>query len=144
MARGAGAFGPLVTLGRLGLGGPLGTGRQYWSWITLHDTVRALAHLIDHRDILGPVNVVGPQPLPQRDIAREIGARLRRPAFLPAPSLAIRAVVGQFASEILGSARVSATVLRGSGFIYDHPTPQCGRGDDRPAASRFLTGARGG
>lgn len=122
MARGAGAFAPLVKLGRIGLGGPLGNGRQYWSWISLEDTVRALAHLIDHRDVIGPVNVVGPQPLPQRDVIREVGHQLGRPSLLPAPAVAIRAAVGEFAAEILGSQRVRAAVLDGQGFTYRQAT----------------------
>jgi len=122
MARGAGAFAPLVKLGRIGLGGPLGNGRQYWSWISLEDTVRALAHLVDHRDVIGPVNVVGPQPLPQRDVIREVGHQLGRPTLLPAPAVAIRAAVGEFAAEILGSQRVRAAVLDGEGFTYRQAT----------------------
>ena len=122
MARGAGAFDPLVRLGRFGLAGPLGNGRQYWPWITLEDTVRALAHLVDHRDIIGPVNVVGPQPLHQRDVVREIGRQLGRPTLLPAPAIAIRLLVGEFAAEVLGSQRVRAAVLERTGFTYRQRT----------------------
>jgi len=122
MARGAGAFDPLVRLGRFGLAGPLGNGRQYWPWITLEDTVRALAHLVDHRDIIGPVNVVGPQPLHQRDVVREIGRQLGRPTLLPAPAIAIRLLVGEFAAEVLGSQRVRAAVLEQTGFTYRQRT----------------------
>ncbi len=120
MARGAGAFGPLVTLGRLGLAGPLGSGHQYWSWITLDDTVRAFAHLVDHRDVTGPVNVVGPEPLPQKQVVRELGAQLGRPTLLPAPAVALRVILGEFAGDILGSQRVVAAVLRDTGFEYRH------------------------
>jgi len=122
MAQGAGAFGPLVTLGRLGLAGPLGSGQQYWPWISLDDTVRALVHLVDHRDITGPVNVVGPEALPQREVVREIGSQLGRPTLLPAPAFALRAVLGEFATEVLGSQRVRAAVLEQTGFTYRHGT----------------------
>ncbi len=124
MAPDAGAFEQLVRLARFGLAGPLGSGRQYWSWITLTDTVRALTHLVDHRDITGPVNVVGPRACPQLEVVRELGRQLRRPTLLPAPSIAIRAVVGEFAGEILGSQRVRAAVLERAGFRYRHETLQ--------------------
>lgn len=122
MARGGGAFAPLVRLARLGLAGPLGSGRQYWPWITLADTVRAFVHLVDHRDITGPVNVVGPTPVPQRDIVREIGRQLGRPSVLPAPAFALHLVVGEFAREILGGQRALPRVLLDSGFEYRHET----------------------
>lgn len=118
MATGAGAFAPLIRLGRLGLGGPLGSGKQYWPWITLGDEVRALLHLVDHREITGPVNLVGPDPVPQIEVSREIGRQLGRPSILPAPAFALRIIVGGFASDILGSQRVMPTVLTGSGFAY--------------------------
>ncbi len=117
-----GAFEPLLRLGRWGLAGPLGSGRQYWPWITLEDTVRALAHLVDRADVTGPVNVVGPEPLPQREIVRELGSQLGRPSLLPAPGFAVRAVIGEFAGEVLGSQRVVPAVLERTGFRYEHPT----------------------
>lgn len=119
---GAGAFAPLVRLARLGLAGPLGSGRQYWPWITLADEVRALAHLIDHREVTGPVNLVGPDPVPQVEVVRELGRQLNRPALLPAPSFALRIILGGFASDVLGSQRVMPAVLDGSGFTFEHPT----------------------
>jgi len=120
-ARG-GAFERLLTLARLGLLGPLGSGRQYWSWITLQDEVRAFAHLIDQADLEGPVNLVGPSPERQAEVARAIASRLRRPAVLPAPSLALRLVLGEFADDVLGSARVMPSRLTASGFGFDHDT----------------------
>src|SRR4051794_1270068 len=66
MSRTGGAFEPLVRLGRLGLAGPLASGHQWWPWISLDDVVRAMAFLVDRRDITGPVNVVGPEPLRQK------------------------------------------------------------------------------
>ncbi len=101
-----GAFSPLLLLGRLGLGGPMGTGREWWPWITLVDAVAALTHLIDHDEIVGPVNLVGPEPARQKDIARELGTALHRPAFVPAPRFALRVVVGEFADSIIASQRL--------------------------------------
>ena len=116
-----GAMARVLPLARFGLAGPLGAGRQYWSWITLHDELRALGHLID-QDISGPVNLVSPQPLRQVEAMRALGAVLGRPALLPAPAFALKAVMGEFAGEILASQRVVPSVLTASGFVFDHDT----------------------
>jgi uncharacterized protein (TIGR01777 family) len=116
-----GAMERMLPLARLGLAGPLGTGRQYWSWITLHDEVRALAHLID-QDLAGPVNLVSTQPLRQAEFMKALGAALGRPAVLPAPTLALKVILGEFASGILASDRILPSVLTASGFVFDHDT----------------------
>ncbi|MEO6145408.1 MAG: TIGR01777 family oxidoreductase [Dermatophilaceae bacterium] len=116
-----GAMERVLPLARLGLAGPLGSGRQYWSWITLHDEIRALAHLID-QDIAGPVNLVSPQPLHQSEVMKALGAALGRPALLPAPALALKIYLGGFASDILASERIMPSVLTASGFVFDHDT----------------------
>lgn len=121
MAPHGGAFEPLLRLARLGLGGPLGSGRQWWPWITLEDEARAILHLIDHRDILGPVNLAAPGVARQREIAREIGDQLRRPAVLPAPRLALRLAIGEFAGSVVSSQRMAPEVLLGRGFEFRHP-----------------------
>jgi uncharacterized protein len=120
MSRSGGAFEPLVRLGKLGLAGPLGSGRQWWAWVTLDDVVRALVHLLDRRDITGPVNVVGPEPLREKELVDEIGRQLGRPTVLPAPAFALRAVLGEFSGEVTGSRRVLPTRLRESGFEWVH------------------------
>ena len=121
LAPNGGAMERVLRLARFGLAGPLGSGRQYWSWITLHDEVRALAHLID-QDISGPVNLVSVQPLRQAEVMKALGAVLGRPALLPAPTLALKVILGEFASDILGSQRVLPSVLTASGFVFDHDT----------------------
>ncbi|MEP6650000.1 MAG: TIGR01777 family oxidoreductase [Lapillicoccus sp.] len=118
MSRKGGAFEPLVRLGKFGLAGPIASGRQWWAWVTLDDVVRALVFLVDRRDITGPVNVVGPEPLHQKKIVDEIGRQLGRPTVLPAPGFALRAVLGEFSSEVTGSQRVVPTRLRESGFEW--------------------------
>ena len=130
MARNGGAMQPLLRLARLGLGGPLGLGRQFWPWITLTDEVGALLHLLDHPEVTGPVNLCGPSPARQRDVAAALGRALHRPALLPAPSPALRLVVGEFAGEILGSQRIVGDVLRESGYRHVHP--------DLDTAARWL------
>ena len=116
-----GAMERVLPLAKLGLAGPLGSGRQYWSWITLHDEVRALAHLID-QDLSGPVNLVSTQPLRQADFMKALGAALGRPAVLPAPALALKVILGEFANDILASDRILPSVLTASGFVFDHDT----------------------
>ncbi|GGL22243.1 TIGR01777 family protein [Phycicoccus endophyticus] len=130
MAAGGGAMAPLLRLARLGLGGPLGSGRQFWPWVTLVDEVRALVHLVDRPDVTGAVNLTGPAPARQREVAAALGRALHRPAVLPAPSLALRAVVGEFAGEILGSQRIVGEALLASGFVHEHA--------DLDAAARWL------
>lgn len=117
-----GAFAKLVLLTKLGLGGPIGSGRQYWPWISLHDEVRALAWLVDHPEVTGAVNVVGPDPLRQAEIASAIAARLHRPHIVPAPAAALKLVLGEFAEDVLGSQRVLPARLLAAGFSHDHPT----------------------
>ena len=116
-----GAMERVLPLARFGLAGPLGSGRQYWSWITLHDELRALAHLID-QDLAGPVNLVSTKPLRQAEVMKVLGAVLGRPAVLPAPALALKLILGEFASDILASQRVLPSVLTASGFVFDHDT----------------------
>ena len=116
----AGAFSPLLRLGRLGLGGPMGTGREWWPWITIVDEVAALTHLVDHDEMVGPVNLVAPTPARQKDIARELGRALHRPAFVPAPRFALRTVIGEFADSIIASQRLEPQVLTRAGFGFEH------------------------
>jgi uncharacterized protein (TIGR01777 family) len=130
MAARGGAFEPLLRLARLGLGGPLGSGRQWWPWITLEDHVRAILHLIDHPDVLGPVNLAAPGVARQKEIAREVGHQLRRPAVLPAPTLALRLVIGEFAGSVVASQRMTPQVLLDHGFDFRHP--------DLPSAVRWM------
>jgi uncharacterized protein (TIGR01777 family) len=114
-----GAMGRVIPLAKFGLAGPLGNGQQYWSWITLHDEVRALAHLID-QDLSGPVNLVSTQPLPQAEVMAALGAVLHRPTLVPAPTFALKVILGEFASDVLASERVLPSVLTASGFVFDH------------------------
>lgn len=130
MAKSGGAFGQLLPLLRLGLGGPIGSGRQWWSWITLRDEVRALAWLVE-QPLTGPVNLTAPAPARQRDVARALGAALHRPAVVPAPAAALRIVLGEFAGEVVASQRVVPSALQRSGFSFDHP--------DLEAAARWVT-----
>lgn len=121
LARSGGAAGRLLPLIRLGLGGPLGSGRQYWSWISLEDEVRAILHLLD-APVSGPVNLVA-EPATEIEIVRALAEAVHRPALLPVPGFALKVVLGQFSDEILGSLRVVPEALAASGFVHQHPTP---------------------
>lgn len=117
-----GALARMLPLARRGLGGPLGSGRQFWPWITLHDHVRAILWLLDHSDIGGAVNLTAPEPARQRDFAMALGRTLRRPAALPTPGFALRLALGEFADDLLGGQRAVPQTLNASGFSFDHPS----------------------
>lgn len=121
LSREGGALGKLLPLAKVGLAGPLGSGRQYWPWITLHDAVRALLFLVDEPSITGAVNVTGPDPATQADLVSALGEELNRPTLLPAPTVALRLVLGEMATEILGSRRAIPALLADAGFTFDHP-----------------------
>ena len=134
LSRRGGAMDRLLTLARLGLAGPLGSGRQFWPWITLPDEVGAILHLLDRPDVTGPVNLAAPHPARQREIVAAIGRALHRPAVLPAPSFALRIVLGEFAGEILGGQRIVGDALKASGYTCVH--------DDLDAAAHWLVDVR--
>lgn len=115
-----GAMAKTMPLAKAGLSGPLGSGKQFWAWITLHDEVRAIEFLLAQGDITGAVNLCAPSPDTQRAVAKALGAQLGRPAVLPAPTFALKVALGQMAGEILGSQRALPTVLTDAGFTWDH------------------------
>ncbi len=117
-----GALEPMLRLGRLGLGGPMAGGHHYMPWISLRDEVAALAFLVDHPELTGPVNLAGPAPAPQREVAAELGRLLHRPAVVPAPGPAMRIVLGEFSSDVLASLRVMPARLLDAGFVHQDTT----------------------
>lgn len=121
-ARG-GALGRQLPLFRVGLGGRLGTGRQWLSWISLPDEVGAVLHALDVEALRGPVNATAPAPATNRDFTRALGRVLHRPTVLAVPGVALRMALGaDLASEmVLASQRVLPTRLTETGFGFDHP-----------------------
>lgn len=108
---------------RLGLGGPLGSGRQWWAWIEARDAARAILHLERTAAAEGPVNLVSPASVRQGDLAREAAVLLGRPALLPAPAFALRLAAGKVADELLlPSCDAQADKLLGLGFRFDCPS----------------------
>ncbi len=115
-----GAFAPLLRTMRFGLGGRLGDGNAWWSWITMPDEVGAIAFLLEN-DIDGPVNLVSPNPATNAEITQVLARALHRPALFRVPELALRVGIGEFADEILASRRVEPTVLLDAGYQFQHP-----------------------
>lgn len=120
MSPSGGAFGRLLPLLKLGVAGPLGNGRQWWPWITLEDEVSALEFLLE-KDVEGPVNLSAPNPERQGPLTKALGRAFRRPALLPAPALALRVALGEFAADVLASQRMVPKALLDAGFSFRHP-----------------------
>jgi uncharacterized protein (TIGR01777 family) len=121
VARHGGAWGRMFPLFKAGLGGRLGSGRQYWSFISLHDTVAALRHIIDTGSLSGPVNLTAPEPVTNLEATAAMGRVLRRPTPFAVPAPALRVALGGLAEDVLSSGRVLPGVLLGSGFAFAFP-----------------------
>jgi uncharacterized protein (TIGR01777 family) len=116
-----GALGKVLPLFKLGLGGRLGSGRQWMSWIAIADHITALRFLLDRTDIAGPVNVTAPEPVRNRDYTKAIGRAVRRPALAVVPATALRVALGGFADEgVLVSQRVVPARLEDAGFPFTY------------------------
>ncbi|MFD5451283.1 TIGR01777 family oxidoreductase [Streptomyces sp. NPDC003470] len=121
VSRQGGAWARLFPLFRAGLGGRLGDGSQYWSFVALHDEVAAIRHLLDRDDLSGPFNVTAPHPTTNREITAAMGRVLHRPTPFPVPAPVLRAVLGEMSGDVLGSARVLPARLLESGFRFAFP-----------------------
>jgi uncharacterized protein (TIGR01777 family) len=115
-----GALGRMLPLFKFGLGGKLGSGKQWWSWITLHDQIRAMIFLMNSK-IEGAVNLTSPNPVTNQEFTAALARTLKRPAIFPAPAFALRAVLGGFSTEVLGSKKVIPKVLMDNDFLFDYP-----------------------
>ena len=115
-----GALGRMLPLFRFGLGGKLGSGKQWWSWITLHDVVRAIVFCLEKK-ISGPVNLTSPNPVTNQEFTAALARAMKRPALFPAPAIALRIALGGFSSEVLGSKKVMPNALTEAGFKWDYP-----------------------
>ncbi len=115
-----GALGKMLPLFRLGFGGKLGSGKQWWSWITLHDVVRAIDFALVE-NISGPINLTTPNPVTNQEFTSALARAVHRPALFPAPAIALKIALGGFSNEILGSKRVLPQVLHDAGFTWNYP-----------------------
>ena len=116
-----GALGRMLPLFRFGLGGKLGNGKQWWSWITLHDQLRAIQFVLENNEISGPVNLTAPNPVTNQEFTSALARALRRPALFPAPAFALKLALGGFSTEILGSKKVLPAALQDAGFNFEFP-----------------------
>jgi uncharacterized protein (TIGR01777 family) len=118
-----GALKKMLPVFRLGLGGRLGSGRQWMSWIGLGDAVRAIVFAMKTETLSGAVNVVAPEPVTNAEFTRALGRAVHRPAMMPVPALALRLMFGEMADEaLLGSTRAVPGKLVGAGFPFEEPT----------------------
>ena len=125
LTRDAGMLARLLFPFRLGLGGPLGLGKSWMSWIGLEDMIRVILHCLEGEEASGPVNAVAPHPVTNREFTRALAVVLRRPAVFPVPPIALRLAFGEMAGELLlSSARVVPHRLEASGFTWRHPDMQ--------------------
>ena len=115
-----GALGKMLPLFKFGLGGKLGSGKQWWSWITLHDVIRAISFALE-KPISGPINVVSPNPATNQEFTSALARAMHRPALFPAPAIALKIALGGFSSEVLGSKKVIPQKLIDEGFTWDYP-----------------------
>ncbi len=122
LAAGGGALGAMRLPFRLGLGGPLGDGRQWSSWITRSDLVRLILFSLENQSVSGALNGTAPEPRRQRAFAKALGRALSRPAFLPVPAFALRLILGGFSTELLSSKKVLPRAAESHGFEFRQPS----------------------
>lgn len=118
---GGGAMAQMLPLFRLGLGGKLGNGKQWFPWVHIFDLVRALHFLSQKEDISGPVNVCAPQEITNEDLTRAMSRVLKRPAFFKVPGLALKIIYGEVGDMLLTGQRCIPSVLQKAGFEYKFP-----------------------
>jgi uncharacterized protein (TIGR01777 family) len=117
-----GALGKMLLPFKLGLGGRIGSGRQFWSWISLDDLCGAIAHCTQATELHGPVNIVSPTPVTNSEFTKALGRALGRPTIFPVPAFALRTALGEMADAlVLASARVEPKKLMASRFVFRHP-----------------------
>jgi hypothetical protein len=113
-----GAFAKMLLPFKLGLGGRLGSGKQFMPWIHIDDHVGIMLHAMENMEVRGPVNAVAPEPVRNIDFTKTLAAALHRPAFLPVPEFALKIVLGEFATVLLGSQRVTPSVAQQSNYTF--------------------------
>ena len=117
-----GALRQTLPVFKLGLGGKIGSGRQYWAWVSLDDVVDSMIYSVEADDLEGPVNVVAPDPPTNAEYTKVLGRVLNRPTIFPLPAPAARLMLGEVADELLlPSARVEPAKLKEAGYEYRHP-----------------------
>jgi uncharacterized protein (TIGR01777 family) len=125
MSRRLGALGRLLPLLKLGIGGALGSGKQWWAWITQVDEAAAIIHLINTPSASGAYNLTAPEPATCGQIIDALAKQLKRPALIKVPAFALRILIGEAAQELLlCSQKMTSTKLESTGFTFKHPDLQ--------------------
>jgi uncharacterized protein len=119
--REGGALKKMLPAFRMGIGGPIGSGTQWISWIHLDDLVDSILFSLERTDLAGPVNAVAPNPVRNRDFAKALGSALGRPAVIPTPSFALKLILGEGADVVTESERVVPKALERAGFEFRYP-----------------------
>lgn len=132
LGKGGGAMATMKLPFQFGLGGPIGSGKQWFPWIHLEDLVGAIVFLLSAEECRGPFNFTAPQPVRQKEFARQLGACYHRPALLPAPAFMMKLVLGEFGQSLLQGQKVVPRALSDSGYLFTYP--------DLPAALREIVG----
>ncbi len=121
LARDGGALKPLLLPFKLGLGGRIGSGEQYWSWVALDDVIGAMIFALENESLRGPVNTVAPTPVRNEEFVRTLGRALHRPTIFPLPEFAVRALLGEMGEELLlPSTRVAPQKLQAAGYPFHY------------------------
>jgi len=118
LGREGGALASMLPLFKLGVGGRLGSGRQYWPWVHVEDVIGLMLWAAHSSSLNGPVNAAGPEPATNAEITRSLGRVVRRPTLLPVPGFALRLGVGEFAGDLLASQRVVPEAALAGGFVF--------------------------
>lgn len=121
LGKGGGAMATMKTPFQLGLGGPIGSGRQWFPWIHLDDLVGALLFLLTAEECRGPFNFTAPEPVRQKEFARQLGAALHRPACLPTPAFVMKLVLGEFGRSLLQGQKAIPRALTEGGYVFAYP-----------------------
>jgi uncharacterized protein (TIGR01777 family) len=122
LARAGGALPSMLLPFQLGLGGRIGSGKQYWSWVSLDDVVGIIRFALQNDSLRGPVNVVSPEPARNEEFVRALGEELHRPTIFPLPGFAVRTLMGEMGdAALLGSARVEPDKLKAAGYQFRYP-----------------------
>ncbi|MGQ9646832.1 MAG: TIGR01777 family oxidoreductase [Thermodesulfobacteriota bacterium] len=121
MGEKGGALSQMIPLFKKYIGGPIGSGKQWFSWVHIKDLSEAFAFLMKHPEISGPVNICAPNPVRNKELAKALGKVLHRPSFMPAPGFMVKLVLGEFGSVILKGQRVIPKRLLESGFAFQYP-----------------------
>jgi uncharacterized protein len=121
LGRGGGILGKLVPVFKSFVGGPVGSGKQWFSWIDQSDQLRAFVFVLEHHSLDGPINFTAPQPVRNAELAKALGKVLNRPSYLPAPAFMVKLAMGEFADTVLGGQKVLPGKLQSAGFTFDFP-----------------------